>query len=159
MEKKCPFCGVPLPNEAVFCPSCAKSINDRIHPGNPRYFPRQFLKIALGIFLAATVCAGIFLLIRPKTYSGIGEVTYTDQDGTYQILTNVSTDRYYPMTEIFQDAGEQESYRFPLRLYINHKNTGADASGMFLQKVKSAKLHIHRIRKAAVMRNCPRLSP
>ena len=94
------------------------------------------------IFLAVTVCAGVFLLTRPKTYSGIGEVTYTDQDGTYQILTNVSTDRYYPMTEIFQDAGEQESYRFPLRLYINHKNTGADASGMFLQKVKSAKLHI-----------------
>ena len=142
MEKKCPFCGAPLPNEAVFCPSCAKSINDRIHPGNPRYFPRRFLKIALGIFLAVAVCAGVFLLTRPKTYSGIGEVTYTDQDGTYQILTNVSTDRYYPMTEIFQDAGEQESYRFPLRLYINHKNTGADASGMFLQKVKSAKLHI-----------------
>ena len=93
MEKKCPFCGVPLPNEAVFCPSCAKSINDRIHPGNPRYFPRRFLKIALGIFLTVTVCAGIFLLTRPKTYSGIGEVTYTDQDGTYQILTNVSTDR------------------------------------------------------------------
>ena len=142
MEKKCPFCGAPLPSEAVFCPSCAKSINSRIHPGTPRYFPRRFLKIALGIFLAVTVCAGIFLLTRPKTYSGIGEVTYTDQDGTYQILTNVSTDRYYPMTEIFQDAGEQESYRFPLRLYINHKNTGADASGMFLQKVKSANLHI-----------------
>ena len=46
------------------------------------------------------------------------------------------------MTEIHQDAGDQESYRFPLRLYINHRDTGADAGGMFLQKVESAELEI-----------------
>ena len=55
---------------------------------------------------------------------------------TYQLLSNVSSDRYYPMTEIHQDAGDQESYRFPLRLYVNHRDTGADAGGMFLQKVE-----------------------
>ena len=29
MEKKCPFCGELLPEEAAFCPRCAKSVNQR----------------------------------------------------------------------------------------------------------------------------------
>lgn len=141
-EKTCPCCGAPLPEEAAFCPHCAKSINRRSKNKPPRPFPARLLQRLLLCCLAAVLALGIWFRISPKTYDGMGEITYTDSDGTYQLLSNVSSDRYYPMTEIHQDAGDQESYRFPLRLYINHRDTGADAGGMFLQKVESAELEI-----------------
>ena len=142
ITKQCPFCGAPLPEEAAFCPRCAKSINRRSKNKPPRSFPARLLQRLLLCCLTAVLALGIWFRISPKTYDGLGEITYTDSDGTYQLLSNVSSDRYYPMTEIHQDAGDQESYRFPLRLYINHRDTGADAGGMFLQKVESAELEI-----------------
>lgn len=141
-EKQCPFCGANLPEEASFCPHCARSINQRTETRPPRRIPAKAKRIVLVILLAAAVCAGVFVSTRPKTYDALGEVTYTDQDGTYQVLMNVSNDRYNIMTEIHQDYGDEERYRFPVRLYINHKDTGADAGGIFMQKVKSSGVEI-----------------
>ena len=142
MKKTCPCCGAPLPEEAAFCPHCAKSLNRRSKNKPPRLTPKRLVLAALILLAALLLAAGAYAFLGPKTYDGLGEVIYTDSDGTYQLLSNVSSDRYYPMTEIHQDAGDQESYRFPLRLYINHRDTGADAGGMFLQKVASAELEI-----------------
>lgn len=141
-EKHCPHCGAFLPAEASFCPYCANILNRRALKLPPRPIPARLIRL-LGLFcLAAALMAGLWSSFRPKTYEGAGEVLYTDSDGSYQLISNVSTDRYYPMAEISQDAGEQDSYRFPLRLYINHRDTGADVSGMFLQKVESCELLI-----------------
>lgn len=142
LEKPCPFCGAPLPEEAAFCPRCAKSLNRRSKKKPPRPFPARLLQRFLLCCLAAALTLGIWFHISPKTYDGLGEITYTDSDGAYQLLSNVSTDRYYPMAKIPQIAGDQESYRFPLRLYMNHRDTGLDVSGMFLQKVASCEVFI-----------------
>lgn len=141
-NKQCPFCGASLPEEASFCPRCAKSINQRQQQKPPRSVPARLLR-ALGVCcLTAIAVFAIWFRFSPKTYDGMGEITYTDSDGTYQLVSNVSMDRYSPMAEIFQDAGEGDSYRFPLRLYINHKDTGMDAGGMFFQKVDYSELEI-----------------
>lgn len=141
-EKICPHCGAPLPEEASFCPRCAGSINRRTALRPPTYIPIPFLRFLVLAGIGAAVLAALFFYFSPKKVEGTGDVIYTDDDGTYQILSNVSTDRYYPMSLISQDAGDAESYRFPLRLYINHKDTGVDASGIFLQKVESCELLI-----------------
>lgn len=142
MGKKCPHCGAALPAEASFCPYCAKSVIERSEPNTPKHIPRKALRIIALLVLAIAVAVGVYFHTRPKTYDSLGEVTYTDKDGTYQVLINVSQDRYNIMTEITQDYGDEERYRFPVRLYINHKDTGADANGIFLQKVKSSSVQI-----------------
>ena len=141
-EKVCPHCGAPLPEEASFCPRCAGSINRRTVLKPPPYIPIPFLRVLILVGIGAAVLTALFIYFSPKKVDGTGYAVYTDADGTYQILSNVSTDRYYPMSLIPQDAGDAESYRFPLRLYINHQDTGADASGIFLQKVETCELLI-----------------
>lgn len=142
MEKTCPHCGAALPAEASFCPYCAKSVNRRSKPKYPLHIPVKFLRAALLLILALLFVAGAWLLNRPKTYDGMGEVRYTDPDGSYQLLLSSELDRYRPMSELEQFAGNEESYRFPLRLYVNHAETGADAGGIFLQKVTSAQISV-----------------
>ena len=141
-EKKCPHCGAFLPEEAAFCPRCANVLTRRTLKKPPRHVPARLLRLLGFLCLAAALAAVLWSSLSPKTYEGTGEVTYADSDSSYQLISNVSTDRYYPMAEIPQIAGDQESYRFPLRLYINYRDTGADASGMFLQKVSSCELAI-----------------
>lgn len=137
MEKQCPHCGAPLPEEASFCPHCAKSVNERAESKPPKRIPAKSIRTALLLLLAVVFCVGIYLYTRPKTYDGLGEVTYTDDDGTYQLVTTNSTNRYDIMTSIRQEIPDDgENYRFPLRFYVNSPDTGADAGGIFLQKVK-----------------------
>lgn len=88
---------------------------------------------------------------RPKTYEGVGEVIYTDDDGTYQLVLKSTSGRYEPVTQEDMEPEEEMDYRFPLRLYINHKDSGADASGVFLQKVESV--------TAEFMQDADNLSP
>ena len=134
MDKTCPHCGAALPGEASFCPHCGESLHRRRNARMPRRVPARLLRALALLCLAVLLSAAAFFYLSPKVYEEAGEVSYTDADGTYQLVSNVSTDRFYPMPEIAQDAGEQESYRFPLRLYISHRDSGADASGIFLQK-------------------------
>lgn len=137
MEKKCPNCGAELPEGASFCPHCAQSINDRTEPVPPKPFPRKAVYAIIAVVVAAAVALGVWLMNRPKTYEGLGEVIYADDDGTYQLVLAWPSDRYQPITEIHQNMEEGENGRFPIRLYINHKDSGADAGQLFLQKVDS----------------------
>ncbi|MDO4265718.1 MAG: zinc-ribbon domain-containing protein [Eubacteriales bacterium] len=142
MDHKCPHCGNPLPKEASFCPHCAKPVSSRSELKPPKRIPvkiRRALLFCLLILLAG-IC--IYIYTRPKTYDSMSEVTYTDSDGTYQVIMNVSNDRYQVMSETRQSYGDEERYRFPVRLYINHKDTGADASGIFMKKVKRSSVRI-----------------
>ena len=138
--KKCPFCGAELPDEASFCPHCAKSLNHRTETKLPRRLPKSVLRLIITLLLITFAAGTVYFYTRPRTYDSgsTGELSYTDQDGSYQLLVNVSNDRYMIMTETGQMAGDEENYRFPVRLYINDKGSGADASGRFLQKVRSA---------------------
>ena len=143
--KKCPFCGSELPEEASFCPHCAKSLNSRLRPELPRRFPRFVLRLILIFVLLFAAGCAFYFHSRPKTYDSqqSGVLSYTDQDGSYQLLINHSvSDRYQSMGQIDLSAGEEESYRFPLFLYVNDLGSGADASGRFMQKVHSASVEI-----------------
>ena len=143
MEKKCPFCGELLPEEAAFCPRCAKSVNQRDPAKKPHPTAAKILKWILPVFLAAAVLAVFFLYSRPKTYEGMGSVTYTDKEGSYQLLLHYLIDqRYSPLAEFETVAGTEERYRFPLWLYVNRQDTGEDAADAFMEKLESASVHI-----------------
>lgn len=137
MEKNCPHCGAELPEEASFCPHCAQSINARVEPRPPKPFPRRVLYAAVAAVVVCAIALGVWLANRPKTYEGVGEVTYTDDDGTYQLVFAWPSDRYQPITQIHQNAEEGIDCRFPIRFYVNHKDSGADAGQLFLRKVES----------------------
>lgn len=138
LHHACPHCGAELPTEASFCPHCAQSVNQRqeLTPPKPPV-RRKVLRILLPLLVICAVILTVWAVNRPKAYDGVGEVIYTDEDGTYQLAFAWPNDRYAPITEVWQNAEEGVDYRFPLRLYINHKDSGADAGQMFLQKVES----------------------
>ena len=136
-NQTCPHCGVALPGEASFCPYCAESVNRRTELTPPSPALRRALRgLALLAVLAAAALA-LFLLTRPRTLDGQGEVVYTDADGTYQLVLGWPDDRYAPVYERWNDAAVGEPYRYPVCLFVNHADSGADAGGIFLQKVES----------------------
>ena len=100
MEKKCPYCGAPLPEEASFCPHCVKSINRRSQPQKPLLIPVKVLRGILLCGVLAVLAGVLYLSTRPQTVEGMGEVYYTDDDGTYQLVTNVTQDRYTPLPNL-----------------------------------------------------------
>lgn len=143
MKKICPYCQTELPNEASFCPHCAESLTHRRRFRLPWHISARVLSAALFLVLAAGIAAVLYLQNLPQTFKGMGEVAYTDSDGSYQILLNDALpDRYSPKPLIELEATGKDSYRFPCCLYVNHKATGADAGEEFLAKVTSAQVQI-----------------
>ena len=77
MEHKCPHCGVALPEDASFCPHCARSIRDRETARVPAHLWRKGLTWVLLLALVAAVGAGAWAL-RPEPAAGglpAGEIT------------------------------------------------------------------------------------
>ena len=142
-KKPCPYCGAELPEEASFCPYCARGVRARteIVPPNPawRRRVRRLLAVLVPVLLLAGLGAGWYLSARPQVYDddGTGEVLYTDADGTYQILLGWADTPYDPAPVITQSAEKDGEYTFPVCLFIHHKDTGANAAGVFLRKVAS----------------------
>ncbi len=141
--KPCPHCGKPLPAEASFCPYCASILNPRKKLSPPALSWRRTLRRTLPVLLLLVLLAGggiaWYLSNRPQVYddNGAGEVLYTDEDGTYQILLGWRDSPYSPAPVITQEAELDGEYTFPVCLFIHHKDTGVNASGVFLQKVDS----------------------
>lgn len=131
----CPYCGASLPAEAAFCPHCIQSIRSRQALKVPSHLWRKTLKWAVGAVVLAAVALGLYRYVAPATYDAYGEVTYTDADGTYQLLLTFRNERFTPQPEITEQAEQDGEYRMPSRLFINHVDTGANAGQMFLQKV------------------------
>lgn len=138
MNKVCPYCGAPLHEDASFCPSCAQSINQRLAPTPPNPLPRRTLRMGIALLVLAAISVGFWASHRPVTLEGKGEVIYRDEDGTYQLLLSHVDTRYDPVYEIESNVELDGTYRNPSALFINHKDSGADAGKIFLQKVASA---------------------
>ena len=49
--------------------------------------------------LAAAMLAG-WRCLAPRTFDAYGQVTYTDADGTYQMLVTFQNERFTPQPEI-----------------------------------------------------------
>ena len=141
--KRCPRCGAELPAEASFCPRCARSINQRRKLSPPSVRWRRALRRAgpllVLLLLAGLVGMGWYLSTRPQVYDdgGTGEVIYTDEDGTYQLLLGWLDTPYDPAPVITQQAEKDDEYTFPVCLFIHHKDTGVNAGEIFLRKVAS----------------------
>lgn len=140
MEKNCPYCGSVLPGEAAFCPHCAQSVNRRAQAKVPVPFPwRKALRVGLPLLVVIGLLLGWYLCTRPRTYDdgGTATVTYTDKDGSYQLLLGWSDTRFTPAPRLYQEAEENGEYRFPTCLFINYTENDANAANTFLGKVES----------------------
>ena len=137
MNRKCKYCGAKLHDQSSFCPYCFKSINERLTLKVPHCLRIRYLKFGLAGVILICLIIGICFISAPQEYdSGTnGYVYYKDGDGEYQVLVSFSADRYEPVVERVLQVEADGEYRLPARLYINHKATGVNASGMFLQKV------------------------
>ncbi len=134
-QSVCPYCGACLPAEASFCPHCAQMIRARQTVDIPSHLWRKALKWVAGAVILTALGVGVYLGFTPSTYDAYGEVTYTDADGTYQLLLTFQNERFTPQPEITEQAELDGEYRMPSRLFINHVGTGANAGMMFMQKV------------------------
>lgn len=140
MEKQCPHCGAALPGEAAFCPHCAQSVNRRAQAKVPTPVPwRKALRFGLPVLVILGLLLGRYLATRPRIYDdgGTATVTYTDRDGSYQLLLSWSNTRFTPAPTLHQNAEENGEYRFPICLFINYTENDANAANTFLGKVES----------------------
>jgi len=144
--KTCPHCGASLPEEAAFCPDCAGSINSRAVLTPPWFFPRRLALALTAALLAAASFFAFWLAARPRIYEGNGsvpsEVIYTNANGTYQLHINPDADRNAISAGKTYWEETDYDYRFPLRLYINHIESGADAGAVFLQQVDHTTMEV-----------------
>lgn len=83
--KACPHCGAVLPDEASFCPSCARSVVIREKVRRYRRLPVKAAYVLLAV-LAAALLAALIWYFLPKTYdNGTAEAFYDSNDRTYQL--------------------------------------------------------------------------
>lgn len=138
MNRNCPYCGAPLPEETAFCPNCAQSVNERTQLKPPRPILGKFLRIGIPLLVLCAAALSIFLYTRPRTYDSgdTGQVIYSDRDGSYQLLLNQAQDRYKLMPGKEQAAELDGEYRTSIQLYINRAEDGSDATEEFMAKVE-----------------------
>ena len=77
MERICPHCGTPLPDEAAFCPHCARNVRERKTQKIPIPLRRKVLLGLLALVVLAALGGGMYWAARPyvpQEYDGIGEV-------------------------------------------------------------------------------------
>ena len=135
--KACPHCGASLPAAAAFCPCCAEIVQPRKALRLQKQRRLRLLRL-LGCFLAAVVLALLCCQVRkPQTYEGLGEVIYTDEDGTYQLVLGYAEDRFHPVPEVRHPGELDVSYTQQCRLFINFAGNGENAGSRFLQKTES----------------------
>lgn len=139
LNQTCPYCGAPLPDNAAFCPHCARSINQRteLTPPSPPAW-RKALRVGIPLLAIAAVILGLWLHSLPRTYEGGAEIFYEDEDGQYQIVLGWMNSRYSPADEVYQPVAIRDMlYTFPQCLYVNQVGTGLNKGSEFMEKVAS----------------------
>lgn len=135
--KACPHCGAVLPDEASFCPSCARSVVLREEVRRRQRLPAKVVFGLLAVLAAAALAVLVWRAV-PRTYdNGTAQALYTLNGQTYQLCiawsdmpTTASDDRYTSSAIDFDG-------RYPSLLYINRADTGVNAADEFLPQVES----------------------
>ncbi len=136
--KVCLHCGAALPEEASFCPYCAKSVNVRTAVSLPRRLPRR-VWLGVGALAAAVLLAMLgWRSTQPKVYdNGTAEAVYTNENGAYQICIAWANTPFTPCDDRYNMAELNFGYRYPVLLYVNHLESDTHAGQVFLQTVES----------------------
>lgn len=130
MQRNCPHCGAPLPEDAVFCPHCAQDVHPRKTPKPPIPLRNKLLLGLLALVIVAAAGAGIYWFNRPyvpQTYDGVGEVFYSVDNREYQLAVAWPDNRTEPAPDIYMSGRAEDVTRWPSRLYVNDAASGADA--------------------------------
>nr|WP_325189032.1 zinc-ribbon domain-containing protein [uncultured Oscillibacter sp.] len=134
--KACPHCGAVLPDEASFCPSCAKSVIIREKARRRKRLPAKAVFVFFAV-LAAVLLAVFIWSLPPKTYdNGTAEALYDTKGRTYQLCIAWADTPTIPFSDRYASAAVNSDSRYPSLLFINEASTGEDASGEFLPQVE-----------------------
>ena len=142
MDKKCRNCGAELPEGASFCPHCAQSQIERTEAKPPRLWRKKALIAALCVLVLAAAALAVFLPHRPKTYEGGASVTYTDKDGTYELLVSTASndlENKQPEEKRTLFISVEDTCCLPALLGVYQNGTPADPEA-FLAKVEHCTL-------------------
>ena len=142
MSKKCRNCGADLPEDASFCPHCAQSQIERQEVKPPRLWRKRALIASVCVLVLVAAALAVFLPHRPKTYEGGASVTYTDKDGTYELLVSTSSNSLeigQPEEKRTLSLSVDETSYLPAMLGVYQDGTLADPAA-FLAKVERCTL-------------------
>ena len=134
--KACPHCGEVLPDEASFCPSCAKSVIIREKARRRKRLAVKAVFIFFAV-LAAVLLAVFIWSLTPRTYdNGTAEALYDTKGRTYQLCIAWADTPTIPFSDRYASAAVNFDGRYPSLLFINDVSTGEDAAGEFLPQVE-----------------------
>ena len=139
MQRSCPHCGAPLPEDAAFCPACARDIHPRKKARTPVPLRNKLLLAGLILVLLAGglgAAAWIKRPYQPQTVEGEGGAYYTWEGTTYQLVLGWAEDRFSPVPEIRQPGEVDTEYHMPSRLFVNLTDSGQDGGEAFLALVE-----------------------
>ena len=113
-------------------------INRIFRRERPRLWRKKALIAALCALVLVTAALAVFLPHRPKTYEGGASVTYTDQDGTYELLVGTSLNNIedkQPEEKRTLSLSVDETSYLPAMLGVYRNGTPVDPEA-FLAKVE-----------------------
>ena len=133
----CPRCGVPLPENAAFCPFCVESIRPRRTVNIPSHRRRKRLRRAAVLAALVVLAAALYDCVTPDVYDRYGELTYTLDGNDYHLAVTFRSDPT-PEAEYTVPVEAEGRYDRASKLFITHVDTGVDAGRMFNQQISSA---------------------
>ena len=125
----CPRCGVPLPENAAFCPFCAESIRPRRTVNIPSHRRRKRLRRAAVLAALVVLAAALYDCVTPDVYDRYGELTYTLDGNDYHLAVTFRNDPT-PEVEYTVPVEAEGRYDRASKLFITHVDTGVDAGRM-----------------------------
>lgn len=137
--KQCVYCGAELPQDAAFCPACARSQQEPVAQKPPRVWRKK--AAILGASALALVLVSLILLLTqtPRIYDGDAELSY---QGYHLVLTpSVGPDQpKSPNFQFTQTIPPRVSFGVPDQLYAYRSNDMENAREAFLELVDSVQM-------------------
>lgn len=144
MSKRCKYCSAELPDEASFCPHCARSQIEKEFIKTPASVRKRILTLCV---ILAEILAAVLLIMacfKPKTYdNGGAQIVYDQGRADWHFLLRNSVDGFHWQTaqgmySRMCTAGTQAAV--PLQLYVYDEETGKSAAEEFLKAMDSSEV-------------------